>query len=130
MAEGDSSGRDTIYSNLFNAWLNSDIIHLLFGHGFGSTIYISGGSWAHNDWLELLTNFGLLGVSIYLTLFATATKLAFSEKLYIDKRILLLTILTIWFFTTLVSMNYTNTSSIFQTIILAYLIGSTSKSIK
>ncbi len=125
MSEGDSSGRDTIYSNLFNAWLNSDMINLLLGHGFGSTIFLSGtGNWAHNDWLELLINFGLLGVSIYLVLFGAATKQVFNKKGQIDKKILLLTIVSIWFFTTLVSMNYTTSNSMFQSMMLAYLIGS------
>ncbi len=132
MTEGDSSGRDIIFANLFNVWFNSDsFLNLLFGYGFGSTIFLSGTDhWAHNDWLELLTNFGLLGVSIYLTLFVSATKVAFQNQWNIDKRILMMAIVSIWFFTTVVSMNYTSTSSIFQTIILAYLLGSTSKSIE
>lgn len=131
ITEGDSSGRNTIFANLFNVWVNSgSFLNLLFGHGFGSTIFLSRtGSWAHNDWLELLTNFGLLGVSIYLTLFVSATKAAFQNQWNIDKRILMMTIVSIWFFTTVVSMNYTSTNSIYQTIMLAYLIGNRKSSI-
>lgn len=131
IATGDSSGRDVIYANLFNVWLNSEsYVNLLFGHGFGSSIFLSGtGNWAHNDWLELLTNFGLLGVVIYLTLFVTATKTALGTHWNIDKRIVLMSVLSIWLFTTIVSMSYTSTSSIYQTIMLAYLFGSKRKSI-
>ncbi len=131
IAEEDSSGRNTIFANLFNVWVNSDsFLNLLFGHGFGSTVFLSGtGNRAHNDWLELLTNFGLLGVSIYLTLFVSATKAAFQNQWNIDKRILMMTIVSIWFFTTVVSMNYTSTNSIYQTIMLAYLIGNRKSSI-
>lgn len=131
MEEGQSSGRDVIYLNLFNTWYNSDsFINILFGHGFGSTIFFSGaGHWAHNDWLELLTNFGLLGVAIYLSLFVSSVKMVFGKQWNIDKRIVLMAILSIWFLTTVVSMNYTSTSSIYQTIMLAVIYGSQNKSI-
>ena len=64
-AQGDTSNRDIIYSNIWNTWLNSDFFHLLFGYGFAAYLKLSGtGNFAHNDWLEILSNFGLLGVII------------------------------------------------------------------
>ena len=131
MLEGDSSGRDTIYSNLFNAWFNTDSFKvLLFGHGFGSSIFLSGtGNWAHNDWLELLSAFGLLGALVYLSIFIIAVKTPIKYKWKTDKKIMMYAILSIWFFITFVSMYYNNPMSAIQTILLGYLIGSNQKSI-
>lgn len=38
-----------------------------------------------------------------------------------------MSVLSIWLFTTIVSMSYTSTSSIYQTIMLAYLFGNERK---
>ena len=129
---GGSSGRDIIYMNLFNAWFNSDsLFHLLFGYGFAASLYLSGtGNFAHNDWLELLSNFGLLGALIYALLFYAAIKYIRNKSWDIDKRLLLLTIVSIWFFSTLVSMSYTSMNGYIQSVFLAYLIGSNSKTIE
>lgn len=62
--DNDSSGRDILFSFFWNHFINADSIHFLFGYGAnGSTkIFYNG---AHNDWLEIATNQGLLGVIIY-----------------------------------------------------------------
>ena len=129
---GGSSGRDIIYANIFNAWLNSDnMFSLVFGYGFAASLNLSGtGNFAHNDWLELLSNFGLLGVFIYGLLFYAAVKCFRNKDWNIDKRLLLLTIVSIWFFSTLVSMSYTSMNGYIQSMFLAYLIGSNSKTIE
>lgn len=63
--EGDSSGRDSIYSILWYAFLeNGSLFHCLFGLGVDATISIAG-NFVHNDWLELLINNGLLGIVLY-----------------------------------------------------------------
>lgn len=124
MAEGQASGRDIIYLNLFNAWYHSDsYIYLLFGRGFAKTVEVSGsGHLAHNDWLELLTNFGLLGIIIYLSIFYAGYKYIKDTTLQLDRRLMLATIMSIWFLTTLFSMNYTSYSPVYQNIMVAYLI--------
>lgn len=63
--EGSSSGRDVIYSNLWNHFLNNDnFFQLLFGEGANATVKVSTMS-AHNDWLELLIDCGVLTVFLY-----------------------------------------------------------------
>ena len=60
------SGRDVIWSTLFLAWYNSQsFIYLIFGFGFYATSSIEGHI-AHNDFVEFLVDFGLLGLSFYL----------------------------------------------------------------
>lgn len=131
MSIDNSSGRNTIYTSVFNSWLNTDsIINLLFGFGFASSLSLSGsGHYAHNDWLELLSNFGLLGVFIYGSLFYFSIKSMKSKEWMIDKRIVLLTVISIWIFTSLISMSYTSINGCLQSVLLAYLLGSRNKSL-
>ncbi|MDO5340954.1 MAG: O-antigen ligase family protein [Bacteroidia bacterium] len=64
--EGKSSGRDFVYSELWNHYLNNDnVLQLLFGEGAYHTENVTGHLKAHNDWLELLIDCGLLGVILY-----------------------------------------------------------------
>ena len=107
------------------------IFKLIFGYGFASSLNLSGtGNFAHNDWLELLSNFGLLGVVLYASLFYTTVKYMLNKNFDIDKQLLIMTVMSIWFFTTLVSMSYTSSSGYIQSIILAYLIGDKSRSLE
>lgn len=128
LEEGSFSGRDIIYANLFNAWYNSDnFFNLLFGYGFASSVNLSGtGNLAHNDWLELLTNFGLLGVVIYMMLFFSGFKNVFSTKWGKDKRIIMGVIMTMWLLSTIFSMGYTVDGGYLKAILSAYLIGDSS----
>ena len=120
-----SSGRDVIYSRIFNSWYYSDnLINLLFGFGFAGSQYLTRGAFAHNDWLELLSNFGLLGVVIYLWLFFAAYKLIRNGNWNSDKKYIFFTVVAMWFLVTLFSMGYTSSAGYMRAMILAYLIGS------
>lgn len=120
------SGRDFIYLNLLNNWYESNsVINYLFGFGFVSTIKYSGsGHLAHNDWLELLTNFGLLGVTIYAIVFFAALRFILNRNIVKEHRLIMLAIVSMWFLQTLFSMYYTTSSTAFTSILLGYLFGS------
>lgn len=63
--EGDTNGRDYIYSFFFKYILfKSSTLAFLFGNGADSTLEIFG-QYAHNDWLEIGMNQGLLGIVVY-----------------------------------------------------------------
>lgn len=65
-AEGNSSGRDVLYTRLLNYyWYDASWYQQLFGLGPDSSFDIIGKE-AHNDWLEILTSQGLFGVIVYL----------------------------------------------------------------
>lgn len=69
--EGDSSGRYSIYSNMWEYFINQHSLNnVLLGNGAMHTIKIAG-NYAHNDWLELLICQGLFGIVIYLAYFIT-----------------------------------------------------------
>lgn len=74
--KGDASGRNMIYPKIWSAIVNDEsIVHLLVGRGANSTVRIAG-NYAHQDWLELACNNGLIGIilalSFYITIFSTA----------------------------------------------------------
>lgn len=64
--EGDSSGRDELYWTFWNAFTkDANIFQIFFGRGANGTLKISS-NFAHNDWLEILTNQGLLGIVLFM----------------------------------------------------------------
>ena len=64
--EGSSSGRDYLYATLWNHFLYETTWNeFLFGLGPNATITVSKSNFAHSDWMELLTNQGLLGVLFF-----------------------------------------------------------------
>lgn len=66
--EGDSSNRDVIYGGLIIHFLDeTNALKLFLGNGAQATLKIHGG-FAHNDWLELLINNGIIGALIYILL--------------------------------------------------------------
>lgn len=117
--EGGSSGRDAIYKVFWNHFkYERDTSKFLFGNGANATLGI-GINYAHNDWLEIAINQGLLGLVVYafywLCFYQTIrkTKKNLSAKL-------VLTLSFISFFTmTIFSMSYTE-YSIFSTTAFGY----------
>ena len=72
--EGDSNGRDGL-TDLFIYYIinKSTLINMLFGHGaMGSMHYL--GRMAHNDWLQIFFDMGILGLIIYLIYWFTFMK--------------------------------------------------------
>lgn len=73
------SGRDEIYSIYLNDYLMSDTWELLFGNGFNATVDIYGLN-AHNDWIEILVDYGFITAVVYLYFFITAISTARKVK--------------------------------------------------
>ncbi len=124
LAEGNSSGRDRIWSAIFNSWYgDGNFLTFILGHGFAASLVITDGYYAHNDWLELISNFGLVGAVTYLALILSAIRLSFNKNLPFEQRILMKTVVGIWLFISLVSMWYTNMYGYLQSILLAFVVG-------
>lgn len=63
--EGYSSGRDNLYSFFWEYFTTkADTFQYLFGRGANGTLEIYY-NYAHNDWLEIAVNQGLLGICVY-----------------------------------------------------------------
>lgn len=104
--EGNTSSRDDIYSYFFHYFLNqTSIVSFLIGSGANATAQIYGG-FAHNDWLEIAIDQGILGLFIYLTywvsLYRSWRTTSFDKSVYLSFGLTLVYLL----FKTFVSMSF------------------------
>ena len=103
--EGNSSGRDSIYSFFWTYFTEkADVLHYLFGRGANGTLEIYE-KVAHNDWLEIAVNQGLLGFVVY----AVYWKQFYStwrQSTNIEAKTILALVGIIYFAKTLFSMSY------------------------
>ena len=69
LQEDGGSGRVDTYELVWKAFKNSTVIEQIFGHGFNAVFLdkVSVSS-AHNDFLEVLYDFGILGFFMYILL--------------------------------------------------------------
>jgi hypothetical protein len=127
----NSSGRDTIYSNIINEFMNSGILRILFGHGFAASIKLGGeGLFAHNDWLELLAAFGLLGVLVYTLFFFNGLAVVVNRKWANGEGILMTSVLFMWFATSLFSMGYCSDDGFIRAMLISFLLGNSNVRLK
>lgn len=105
--EGDSSQRDWIYSTLWSIFMESNIINTLFGHGMSQTVTLIGG-YAHNDWLELLTNEGIVGVLLYASIYISLISYYRRNKhsIHMRGKYIFITAILCMFFRSTFSMGY------------------------
>lgn len=70
MAEDEGSNRVEVYKATWNMITNSDALSLWFGHGWDSVFKNSPENLsAHNDFLEVIYDFGILALILYLYLY-------------------------------------------------------------
>lgn len=103
--EGNSSGRDSLYSFFWTYFTDkADAIQYLFGRGANGTLEIYY-NYAHNDWLEIAVNQGLLGIIVY----AVYWKQFYStwrQSTNIEAKTILALVGIIYFAKTIFSMSY------------------------
>ena len=107
--EGSTSNRDLIYASAWDTWSHSDsIVTLLFGFGFDGTInHLINGYRAHNDWLEILVDYGVVGVVFYLSIFIAFYN-TIRKQPDLQMKIILIAAVCIWFMKTLYSMGFSD----------------------
>ena len=104
--EGNSSGRDRIYVTMLNYyWNETTPIQFVFGSGANATLKVSK-HYAHNDWLEILVNQGLLGGVIYMFFWLCLIKDCTSKTNTQQARMMLRLLFAICFIKTFFSMSY------------------------
>ena len=103
--EGNSSHRDDLYMHFWDYFrYTATTLHFLIGRGANGTLEIYY-NYAHNDWLELAVNQGLLGVAIYL-LYWRCLYRTWKRATNRDARTILFITFWIFFPKTLCSMSY------------------------
>ena len=106
--EGDSSDRDVLYTNAWRTFSESENIrNMLFGYGFdGALHHPKIKAYAHNDWLEILVDYGVLGAFFYLSIFFLLFMRIRKEKDF-RKYYVMITISVIWLLKSAFSMGFT-----------------------
>lgn len=85
--EGNSSGRDQIAETILDAFnQQSDPFAIIFGNGADATIDIAGIN-AHNDWLELLINQGVIGVIVFFLFYVSWFRTYLSLRRTVPKNV-------------------------------------------
>lgn len=62
--QGKTSGRDILITKILSSFNDLGLIRMIVGCGFASTV-TAAGNYAHNDWVEMLYDFGLIGIFVY-----------------------------------------------------------------
>lgn len=118
--EGDTSNRDIIVLNLLDKYSNGNIFNILFGFGADSTL--KEGLLAHNDWVEVLYNQGLLSLIAYFCFWLAWFKIwRKQEKMHSELSVLIGLLFVSNFPKTFYSMWYSN-SNMFITLPIGYFL--------
>lgn len=120
--EGSSSGRDTISDSLLDYYFNqTNIFQLIFGSGANATSQHAINV-AHNDWLELLVNQGLIGFLILIGFFMALRKdVLYLKKINSVNYFILSSIVILLFLRTFFSMSICDMQP-FLTLLLGYIL--------
>lgn len=103
--EGNSSGRDDIYSFFWTYFTEkADAIQFLVGRGANGTLDIYNKA-AHNDWLEIAVNQGLLGIFVY-AIYWKQLYSTWRRSTNIEAKTILALVGIIYFAKTFFSMSY------------------------
>lgn len=105
--DGNSSNRDWMYPMIWNYSIKSNVVNILFGHGFMESTRIAGVQ-AHQDWLELFSNMGVLGVIVYLFFFISMYSCFYKNRFFLtnNEKFCYLGVMAIWTIKPFFSMTY------------------------
>lgn len=101
------SNRDVIYEQIWACYKNGSIFRMAFGYGLSQTAALIE-SFAHNDWLELILDMGLLGVIFYARIFISSKSL-YSQSISKSQnmiKFMYLSAVICWLTRTFFSMGY------------------------
>lgn len=104
-AAGESSGRDSLYGYFVDYFFyHNSFLTFLIGNGANATLNIYE-NYAHNDWLEIAINQGVIGIVVYLFYFKNiykTWKLSSNE----NAKVIISLVGIIYFSKTMFSMSY------------------------
>lgn len=105
--EGYSSQRDKLYVRFADYyWNEATPLHFVLGTGANATLKV-GTNYAHNDWLEIAVNQGLLGILMFSIYWIFFIKTILSVSIKCREKFVLEIIMFATFMMTFFSMSYT-----------------------
>lgn len=104
-----TSGRSLFWALDIDSFFSSGLINKLFGHGLNFIYELNATHgfdyiWAHNDFVQILVDFGIIGLLLYLKTFEVLFK---SFDLNKKKLLLKVSIILIWLLNAFFNMFYT-----------------------
>lgn len=103
ISEDGGSGRDIMYADVWGMIRSSDFPQLLLGHGYNSVIKDAPLEFsAHNDFLEILYDFGICGTLLYLGYVVSVTRLKYYSILSYPQKASILIFIIFSFFSHLI----------------------------
>ena len=113
------SGRDVIYATYLENYFKSGPKEMLFGNGFNATMDMYDLN-AHNDWIEILVDYGFITAIVYLLFFIYTFRHAkiINEPIY---KYALYSVIGTMFIQTLFSMGFTSMSMSVTAMLLGFL---------
>ena len=128
--EGHSAGRDVLIKDFFEAWLASEnIFSYIFGLGYGSSTSVISGS-AHNDFMQILGENGLIGLIIFLLLFFYLISNTFKLDQIKKYKIAYIMLISSMIMSALTSRWYGSSFFYMNCILLPFLLASNNKILK
>ncbi len=122
-----ANGRDVIWANLINEWsMSSSPFKVIFGYGIKGTLAL-GGIRAHNDFLEILVDFGLIGIVLQMGVFVSLFKLL---KFKISYRLIMIAAISVYFLKSMISMGFTDPLNVFTFMTMGIVISRYEKQFK
>lgn len=122
-----TSGRSVFWVADMKAFFDQGILNQLFGNGFNfvydvNQTVIYNKIWAHNDFIQLLTTFGYLGLGIYCFMMYTLLS-EFFKTIKTKSKLVIFSIIMIWFFNAFFNMFYVYFCSLlsFPLLLFAYM---------
>lgn len=108
--EAFTSGRSTFWAYDINAIFQNTPFKIIFGNGVNWLFNLNrerfhNPLWAHNDFIQILSDYGVLGLTIYLWSIKRIMTHFFRKKRV--SRILILTLIIMWAFNAFFNMFYT-----------------------
>lgn len=120
------SGRDGIWNGLLREWsLSPSMFKLILGYGLRGSHQLVSMS-AHNDWLEILVDFGVVGLVLQIGIFMSLAKLL--AKKSFENRLLLAACIGVWFIKSMISMGFKDPLNIFIFVTLGIVMSRSVKS--
>lgn len=123
-SEGNYSGRENFYLILWDYWLSLDYHAQLFGEEFMKAVDLVGFD-AHNDWLEILLDAGLVEAIIYLSILLTFLMKSFSKRGNFTpcERYMQTSAIIIWIIRSCVSDGFASADCRYYMIAIAFALG-------
>lgn len=119
--DGNMSGRDHIASQLFHIISLQEDAYLIYGNGYAA-VHDMIGIEAHNDWLEIIVDYGIIGLIIYLTMLLSLIR--FTIRCADTKlKYALFASIFIWLGKSFFSMSFNNYNSILLIMVFGYIFG-------